>query len=74
MNIDKDKIQYYRKNPSNFLEEVYNIKLLPYQKDYLNKICEEDKIYIPISHLDSDNSKFFLTPLIMLIKTIKGEL
>lgn len=32
------KIQYYRKNPSNFLEEIYNIKLLPYQKYWLNKI------------------------------------
>jgi len=64
MNIDK--IQYYRKNPSNFLEEIYNIKLLPYQKYYLNKISKEDKIPIPLSHLYSNN--LILTTLITLMQ------
>ncbi len=66
MKINKNKIQYYRENPSAFLEEIYNIKLLPFQKYYLNKIWKEDKIYIPLSHSYSNNS--ILITLIALIK------
>ena len=54
MKMNINKIQYYRENPLNFLEEICNIKLLPYQKYYLNKIWKENKIYIPLSYRNSE--------------------
>jgi hypothetical protein len=73
MKINKNKIQYYRENPSAFVEDIYNIKLLPYQKYYLNKISKQDKIYIPLSYLYSNN--LILTTLTTLMqKDLKERL
>ena len=66
MEMDIDKIQYYRKNPLDFLEKNYNIKLLPYQEYFFNKMWKENKIYIPLSCSYSDN--LYLTILRILVK------
>jgi hypothetical protein len=34
-------IEYYKDHPIKFIEDLYNIKLLPYQKLILQKIYEK---------------------------------
>ena len=41
------KLTYYKNNPDIFIEEFYNIKLLPFQKILIRKMIKEEKnIYI----------------------------
>ena len=51
------KIVYYKHNPDFFLEEFYNIKLLPFQK-IIRKIKKEKFIYPRYIHY-SDLLYFF---------------
>ena len=36
----------YKNNPADFVEECFEVKLLPYQKEILNKLASKQKEYI----------------------------
>ena len=54
MKININKIQYYRENPLAFLEEICNIKLLPYQKYYLNKIWNSEATALVLKNIQKE--------------------
>lgn len=43
--MNKTNIEYYKRNPTAFLEEYYGIKLLPYQKVLIDKMYNAPKKY-----------------------------
>lgn len=47
MNVEKYK-EYYKtlkSNPSTYLEELYGIKLFPFQKAFFNTMCKAEHIF-----------------------------
>lgn len=54
----RSKIKYYQKHPDEYIEEILNIKLLPYQKVLLKSIAENKQII-----MGRWNSKDYLSDL-----------
>lgn len=40
--LNASMINYYRKHPAEFMEEIFGIKLGPYQKEILKELCKND--------------------------------
>lgn len=46
MNVEKHK-EYYetlKRNPATYIEELYGIKLFPFQKAFLNTMCKAERV------------------------------
>lgn len=43
-NLTTEKIKYYREHPEEFVEECFDIKLLPFQKEMIQKYNNENYI------------------------------
>lgn len=47
--LNAPMIDYYKKHPEEFMEEILGVKLEPYQKEMLKELCKNDNKAIYIS-------------------------
>lgn len=50
-------VEYWREHPDEFAEEVFGLKLFPYQKKIIKDICGSSKRYIPMYSRSSSRAQ-----------------
>lgn len=48
--LNAPMIDYYKKHPAEFMEEILGVELYPYQKEMLKELCKNDNKAIYISY------------------------